>query len=161
MGDVVKVVVESLLVDQRSHSRDQFDAIVGFGEEVVGSCFDAADAAVSVVEGGDKDDGDEARFLVVFKAVADFEAVQLRHHDIEQDEVGVLPFHNFKGFAPVASFEDGMSGTFEQVAGSHAIERAIVGNEDTAPFGMVVAGERKGGVDHGLTPGYLHRFGIL
>jgi hypothetical protein len=56
-------------------------------EEVVGARLEAAHLALGVGQGGEQDDRHEAGGPAPLEATADLEAVEARHHDVEQDGV--------------------------------------------------------------------------
>ena len=70
-------------------AQQQLGLVDRLGQEVVGAGLDGAVDVAGLVEGGDHEDGDVARRRVRREALAHLEAADLRHHDVEQDQVGL------------------------------------------------------------------------
>ena len=91
--DVASVRSSSLAllpaVEQRPDPAEQLDLVDRLGEEVVGAGLDAALEVAGLVQGGDHQDGDVLRRRVGPEPLADLEAAELRHHHVEQDQVGL------------------------------------------------------------------------
>ena len=70
----------------------------GFGKVVVRASPKRNQFAVGVVEGGDNDDGREPESLGCTEHAAQLETGRLRHHQVEEDEVGDGSFRHIHGF---------------------------------------------------------------
>ena len=60
------------------------------GQVLVGAGIQPGHDVLGVGHGGDEDDRRERKRGVVLEAPAHLEAVDLRHHDVEQDQVRAL-----------------------------------------------------------------------
>ena len=86
-GAHAQFVRHHLQPGQRAHARDQHDIGDGFCQEIVGAGFQPAVAVGRAVERGDHHDGNVMRGRIGLEAAADLETVDIRHHDVEQDDV--------------------------------------------------------------------------
>ena len=86
-GAHAQLVRHHLQPRQRAHARDQHDVGDGLGQEIVGAGFQSAIAVGRAVERGDHHDGNVVRGRIGLEAAADFEAVHVGHHHVEQDDV--------------------------------------------------------------------------
>ena len=68
----------------------EFAAVERLGDEIVGPGLQAPDAVLRFLQGGDHDDRDDGGGLVGPEAAADLVAVDLRQHDVEEDQVRML-----------------------------------------------------------------------
>jgi len=73
---------------QRPDARQQFLRAERLDQVVVRPRVQPGDAVLDLALGGEHEDGDGIREAA--QLGADLEAVELRHHDIEQDEVGLF-----------------------------------------------------------------------
>ena len=94
-------VARALLRDARLHARLEQHRIEGLRQEILGALLDAAHRARHVVERRDHDHRDVARRAVPLEAREHREAIHLRHHDVEQHEVGRLRLHHRERLLPV------------------------------------------------------------
>ena len=69
-------------------ARDQLLLVDRFGEEVVGTGLDALDAILGRIQGGHDDDRYAPGFAIVLQHPADGEAVYLRHHHVQENQIG-------------------------------------------------------------------------
>ncbi len=63
----------------------------GLGEVIVAAGFEPADAVIGIALDGQEHDG--RLIAVATHGLADLEAVQIRHHDVEQDEIDRMSLH--------------------------------------------------------------------
>lgn len=108
----------------------EFDAVDGFGEEVVGAGFDGAFDVADFGEGGDHDDGDVACVGCFFEFFAELEAGHAGHHDVEEDEVGGALFDGAEGVEAVGGGADGAAEFFEVGLEEFEILFVVVDDED-------------------------------
>ncbi len=83
--------IEHLLgAQQGAQPREQRHVVDRLGQEVVGTAFQAAHAIVRIGQRGHHHDGDMLGLLQGLEPPAGLEAVHVRHHDVEQDDVRCL-----------------------------------------------------------------------
>ena len=80
-------VVPLRAAEQRPHARDQLVRAERLGEVVVGAHLEADDALGFLGAGGQHDDRDRRGVLVGAQQPADLEAVDVRQHQVEHDEI--------------------------------------------------------------------------
>ena len=73
----------------RAHARDERGVVHRLGQVLVAARFEPRDDVLRVRHRGDHDDGREGEVRVGAQAPAHLDAVELRHHDVEQDQVGL------------------------------------------------------------------------
>src|SRR4029453_2631384 len=78
----------------------------GLGEVVVGPGGQALVAVALLGLGGEHHDHDVAGVGVGLELAADLQAVQPRHHDVEQDQPGGLAPGHLQGLDPVGRLQD-------------------------------------------------------
>src|SRR5210317_1627905 len=66
----------------------QYLVVDGLGDVVHSTQLEPPDNIIVLAHGGEKYDGDIPGALIAFQAPAHFQAVDFRHHDVEQDQVG-------------------------------------------------------------------------
>ena len=82
-------IVKFLDAQQRAHAGHQRRLLERLGEIVVAACFETNDDVARVGLGGHQNDRHEAQRGVLLELLEHRDAVELRHHDVEQDEVGL------------------------------------------------------------------------
>ena len=88
------------------HALDQLVRAEGFGDVVVGADL-AAELLIDLPSlCGEQDDGDVLGGGIVLDHAAGLVAVELRHHDVEDDEVGLLVAHLLQGLLAVGRGDD-------------------------------------------------------
>ena len=118
-GEVLVGVALLLLVrrrlcgaaEQRLDARDELLLAEGLHDVVVGAGLEAADPLELVAAGREHQDGHGRH---VADAVEDVPAVELRHGDVEHDEIGPPGVELAKPLAPVRGVVDGDSGALEE-----------------------------------------------
>src|SRR5919106_2000817 len=80
------------------HASAQLFRVERLGQVVVGAQFEAADYVIVMVLAGQKDDGDIGALA---QAAHNFEAVHVRHHDVQHNDVGPVLFGKSQGFVSV------------------------------------------------------------
>ena len=80
-------VVKRLLAQHRSHAREQRLMLERLGQIVVGARVQTLDDISRIGFCGDKDDRDRSQRNVLLEYAHHTDAIELRHHDIEQDQV--------------------------------------------------------------------------
>jgi hypothetical protein len=113
-GDsLVELAFELADPQEGSDAGDEFEAVNGFGEEVVGPGVDSPFDIADFVEGGDHDDGDIAEPGIGADFFADLEAAHAGHHDIKDDDVRVEFAYAFECFDAIAGDFDAAGEGFE------------------------------------------------
>jgi hypothetical protein len=87
-GLALDCVVVRLDAQQRPNARQQLDVVDRFGDEVVRARVERPHFGL-LVAGRDHDDRQQGRGRVGPQPPADLVAVQARHHDVQQDQVGL------------------------------------------------------------------------
>ena len=82
-------IVKLLDPQQRADAGHQGRVLERLGEVVVTAGFETVDDVAGVGLGGDQNDRHEAKRYVLLELLENRDAVELRHHDIEKDEVGL------------------------------------------------------------------------
>ena len=85
VGDLVVQLLEPQHGFDPRHQRHLVDRL---GEIFVGAGLEPGHDVLGVRLGGAQDDRHERQRGIVLEPFADFDAVDLRHHDVEQDQVG-------------------------------------------------------------------------
>ena len=117
--------------------RAQQDGIERLRQIVLGARLDAADHAVGLLQTGDHDHRDVVQTLVGLEALEHLEAVQVGHHEIEQNQIELLDLENLQ--RPAARIRSGHLVTVV----------AQAAEQQVAVAGIVV--------DHQDPPGLLRR----
>jgi hypothetical protein len=89
-GEIEELAIDGDEATLRLHAGDRLLEVNGLGDVV--HRFDAEALEFALFGGavGDEDDGDGARVLVRLEALANLDAVHIRHHHIEEDQVGPI-----------------------------------------------------------------------
>jgi hypothetical protein len=126
----------------RPHPGHQLPGREGLGDVVVGAHLEAEDLVALLGAPGHHDDRDAARLGVLLQPAADFPAVEVGHHDVQQDEVG-----------------PGLAGLLDGIG-------AATGHQDVVPFLVEVIADQLGDVpfvldhEHAGGGGGSHRSGV-
>ncbi|KAJ3049423.1 hypothetical protein HK102_012508, partial [Quaeritorhiza haematococci] len=91
---------------QAADPAEQLDLVDGLGQEVVGPGLDPALEVGRLVEGGDHQDQQVLGLGVGPELAADLEAGEPRHHDVEQQEVGLELLDDLQRLLAVARRAD-------------------------------------------------------
>ena len=95
-----QLVRDHLEAHQRTHPRHQRDVGDRLGQEVVRARFQPPHPVGRLAERGDHDDRNMMRRRIGFEAAANFEAVQIRHQHVEQDDIAQPPPANCQRLLP-------------------------------------------------------------
>lgn len=77
-------------------AQPQLDPVEWFREEVVGSGAERREPGAPIVEGGQHEHGHVRKDGRLAEPLADIEAREAREHDIQQDDVGLLPLRHLE-----------------------------------------------------------------
>ena len=80
-------VVKRLLAQHRSHARQQRPVLERLGQIVVAAGVQSLDDISRIGFRGDKDDRNRPQRNVLLEHAHDADAIELRHHDVEQDQI--------------------------------------------------------------------------
>src|SRR5215470_5833289 len=92
--------------DYRADTRDQLTRRKRLGHVVVCAHLEAEDLVALVDSPGHHDDGNTARIRLLLQAAAHFPTVQLGHHDVEEDQLGLALPSPLEGVGAVAREQD-------------------------------------------------------
>ena len=122
--------------------RPKEDGVEWLREVVLGSELDAPHDAGEVVEGGDHDHRNLAQHRIRLHLLERAHAVELGHHDVEQNDVPRPGPEELERLAAVLGRADLVSGGCQRPCEERPIDPVVVDNEDRA-------GRRRG---HGAAP---------
>ena len=100
------------------------------GEVLVGPRLEPGDDVLRFRHRGHQDDRRERGLLRLFQLAADRDAVELGHHDVEQDQVGLRFMGDREGLLAVAGGDDIVAVGGEAHAQDANIGRIVVGDQD-------------------------------
>ena len=80
-------IVKRLLAQHRAHACEQRPVLEGLGQIVVAAGVQPLDHVPRVGFRGDKNDRDRSQRVVRLEHAHHADAVELRHHDVEQDQI--------------------------------------------------------------------------
>ena len=100
-GAQPELVGQRLQPHQTLDARHQLEVVDRLGQKIVGASLQAAHAISHLVERGHHNDRDMRGRRIAFQPAADLEAVHVRHHDIEQDNVDLAVLAGLDGIGPV------------------------------------------------------------
>ena len=102
-------IAKALLVEAGVDARPQQHRIEGLGQVVLGARLDTADDAVDLVDGRDHDHRHPVHPRVGLEARQHLEAVHVRHHQVEEDQIEILGLHLRQRLAPAIGRADAMA----------------------------------------------------
>ena len=123
-------VSKPLLPESGVDSRAQDDGVERFGEVVVGALLDAADDAVRLVDGRDHDHRHVLRAGRCFQLLEDGDAIELRHDDVEKDDVARLLAEELQRLPAVRRSANRVTVLLEEASEQLSADAVVVGNED-------------------------------
>ena len=123
-------IVEGLDPQHRTHAGSQRGVIDRLCQVVVGAAVEASDDVRGVGLGGDQDHRDEGQRQIGLEALDGLDAVQSRHHDVEQHEIGEQFACLVERGDAVAGGRDLVAEAFEPHLQDLDIVRDIVDDED-------------------------------
>ena len=97
------LVVQLLEAQHRFYARDQRHLVNGLGEIFVRSRLEAGDHVLTCGLRRHQDDRHERHIGIGFDPAGHLDAVELRHHHVQQDEVGELFLGGRQCLLPVGS----------------------------------------------------------
>ncbi len=100
------LVQHSLQAHQAAHSRQQRLELDRLGQEVVRSRFEPVHAFGRLAKRGNHHDWDMERGGIVLQPAAGLVPVHPRHHDVQQNEIGLPRTGKLQGLVPVRSGGD-------------------------------------------------------
>ena len=127
---LLELGVERLDPQQRAHPRQQLGLVDRLGEEIVGAGFDALDTLFAGVECGDHHHRQDPPGGSFADAPAHLVAGHARHHDVEQDQVGLGVRHLLERFGAGGCGDDLVAFYGEQIRQQLDVARRVVDDED-------------------------------
>ncbi len=97
------------------------------GNIIIRAEFETKDFIGFIQFGGEEDDG---RFTVLAVGFDEVVPAHLRHHDIEQDKVGLFAAGSVKGFPPIGGDDDAKAFCLKIVAHEVTDVGFVIGDED-------------------------------
>jgi hypothetical protein len=82
----LELVGEPFDAQHRRHSNLELERVDGLRQKLVGACRETAPLRIDVFERGEQDDGHEGG--VALEHLRELVAVDVRHHDVQEHEVG-------------------------------------------------------------------------
>src|SRR5207253_8016535 len=101
-----KLLHHPLDADERADAREEGDVVDRLRQEVVGAGLEAAQPVGDIGQRRHHDDGNVGGLRVGLQPATDLETVHLRHHDVEQDEIGQLGGGDRQRARPVRAGQD-------------------------------------------------------
>ena len=105
---LLQCVLESLDAQHRFHARFELGEVDRLRDVVVGTGVQSLDLVLGRIQRGLQDDRDERELLVRFDAPHDFEAIDARHHHVEQDQIGRGACYGMKRLLAIHRAIDGV-----------------------------------------------------
>lgn len=99
--------------EEFADAEDEFAGAERLGDVIVGAEFETQNAVDFGGPGGEHDDGDAGGGGVAAEELADFQAVHLGEHDVEEDEIGGIEAGGLEGFGAVGGGDHLEAGTFQ------------------------------------------------
>ena len=123
-------VVERLHAEHGAHPRQKGRVVERLRQVVVRPGVQAADDVARVGPRGHQDDRDEGQSPVALDRPHDRDPVQLRHHDVEEDQVGFQLARERQALLAVCRRRDGVVLRLEAQAQDVQVLRRVVDRED-------------------------------
>ena len=112
------------------HARDHFLGLDRLGDVIRGAEFEPRDLVRHLAERREKDDDGVARRRIALEGAADFEAVELGHHHVEEDEIGVHATGDVKRRPTVLRRQQAIAAPFERAHDQPQVDGTVVDDED-------------------------------
>ncbi len=114
----------------RADACQQFFDLERLADIVDAAGIEGHDLAVDIGQGGHKDDRDVAALGHGLEAAAGFETVDVRHHDVEQDQVGFNEGHAIERFLATQGDEHFEAALFKMIDQHAEIDRVVIDDQD-------------------------------
>ncbi len=128
---LVDLVVQFLDAQHRLHARHQRRLVDRLGQVFVGAGVEPGDDVLAVGLRGHQDDRRERHLLVRLDALGDLDAVELRHHDVEQDQVGQMLLGGDERLLAVGGLQQLVAVDAEPRDQNVAVGLVVVDDQDT------------------------------
>src|SRR5688500_6140480 len=92
--------------EEAADAGEELELVDGLADEVIRAAFGCLLDVAELVEGGDHEDLDVAGLLVALERSADLEAAHAGHHDVQEDQVGVVLLDFFQRLDAVEGGDD-------------------------------------------------------
>ena len=131
---LVHLVVDGVLEAQgRLDARDEFLFVDGFGQKIVGAGLDALHPVLCRAQRGHDDDRDQPGLAIVLQHPAHGEAIDLRHHHVEENQVGRVLADHLERFPAIAGAHRVVTQKLELLLEIVDVERLVVDDQDQRP----------------------------
>ena len=120
----------------RAHARHQLLNLEGLADAIDAAGGKRRNPAVDVGQGRHEDDRDIAIVVAVLQAAAGLEAVDIGHHDVEQDQVRTGKSDPVERLEPAKRHQDLVAVVFEMVDQDAEIGRVVVDDENARGEGL-------------------------
>jgi hypothetical protein len=121
---------QALLLQRRAHPRPQQHGVEGLGQVVLGAEFDPFHHVVQVGQGRDHDDRNPPQPGIGLDPGQGLEAVQFRHHGVEQDQVEALGRQQVQGQEAVLGHRGAVALPLQVAAQQFPVGLAVVHHQD-------------------------------
>jgi hypothetical protein len=133
-----ELVGEVLELKHSFDAGEHLDFVYGLGDEIVCAAIDRPLHIAKLMERGNHNDGDMGGRRVIFQLAADLKAAHFRHHNVEQDEVGLVFSYDIEGFGAVAGGDCPAVDILKIGLEQFEVFTVIVNDEDNGRFGGLV-----------------------
>ncbi len=137
-------VVQRLDPQHRPHPRRQRGMVDRLGQVIVAAAFEPGDDVRSIGFGRDEDHRDKRQRRVALQLLDGFDAVELRHHDVEQYQIGPKLPDLFQRLDAVAGGDDLIALPFEPHLQDRDIVGHVVDDQDASRLAHFVTPRRAG-----------------
>src|SRR5262249_43509252 len=124
------LVVERFGAQDRSHSGHERRLINRFGEILVGTGIESSHDIFAVHLCRHQNDGQEGKSGVALKSAAGLDTVELRHHHVEENEVGTMLLDRSQRLLTVSSLEGLVAMPFQPRHYDIAIHLVVIDDEE-------------------------------
>jgi len=124
------LVVERFDAQDRSHSGHERRLINRFGEILVGTGVESGDDILAVHLRRHQNDGQERKSRVALETAAGLDTVELRHHHVEENEVGTMLLDRSQRLLTVSSLEGLVAMPFQPRHDDIAIRLVVIDDKD-------------------------------
>ena len=127
-------VIQPLSCQTAVDPSPQKHGVEGLRQVVLGPQLDSAHDALHVLERGDHDDRDVAQLAVRLHLREYLEAVDLRHDDVEQDDVKGFRTQNLQCPTAILRGREPMPFSLEATRKQQAVDRVVVDDKHVCPL---------------------------
>jgi hypothetical protein len=126
----LRAVVKFLDAQHRANARQQRAVVDRLREVLIAAGLEPGDHVLGLAESGHEDDRRERKARIGAQPSADLDAVEPRHHDVEQDEIGRRLARGGQRLLAVGRGDDVVAGAGEPRLQDLHVRRVVVDDED-------------------------------